>query len=100
MRKSIARALFRLVFKGEGNLEDAATTRLAVNADGPVHEFDKLLTDREPQSRPSVFFRGRSVGLHERLKNSCTGFWCNADPRIGDGEVHSDDVTGLSHDVR
>lgn len=91
--------LFRFGLKGDGKLKDAATARHTVHADEPAHEFNKLLTDRKPQSRPSVDFRGRSIRLHEGLKDPCTGILRDPDPRVGDGEAQMDDIIGSSRDV-
>ena len=91
--------LFRLGLKGDGKLKDTATARRTVDADGPSHEFNKLLTDREPQSGPSMNSCGRSIRLHERLEDPRTGFLRDADPRVGDGETHADEMSGSSRDA-
>ena len=91
--------LFRLGFEGDRKLKDAATARRTVHADGPAHEFNKLLADREPQSRPSVSSCVRSIRLHEGLEDPRTGFLRDADPRVGDGETHADEMSGSSRDA-
>src|ERR1051325_2646370 len=94
-----AGTLFRLGLKGDRKLKTAAPARHAVHTDKPAHAFNKLLTDCEPQSRPSMLSCGRSIGLHERLKNPCTGLRRDPNSRIGDGETHAEGLIGPSRDV-
>ena len=91
--------LFRLGFKGDRKLKDAAAAWHAVNTDGSAHEFNKLLADREPQSRPSVSSCVRSIRLHEGLEDPCAGFPCDADPCVGNGKTHADEMSGSSRDA-
>ena len=91
--------LFRLGLKGDCKLKDTATARRTVNADGPSHEFNKLLADCEPQPGPSMNSCGRSIRLYKGLENPRTVFLRDADPRVGDGETHANEMSGSSRDA-
>ena len=87
------------VFERNGKVKNTATAWFALNDEGSVHQFDKLLTDCEPQSRPSVFSCVRSICLDEGQEDPSTGLLRDADPRVEDGETHPDGMAVFSRNV-
>src|ERR1051325_1158823 len=53
----------------QGEVKTASAAWLALNPDLAAHRLYQLQGNREPQTRASIFPRGRSVGLREGFKN-------------------------------
>ena len=63
------RSLFLcLLLERYGKSKNGARTRLTLRSDVSTHQIHQLFTNGEPQTRPSIFPGGGTVGLDEWLE--------------------------------
>ena len=81
------RRLAGLALEAGGEPEGAALARMAVHVDGPPHEADQPLRDREAQSGAAVPTGGGAVGLDEGLEQARPQLRGDADAGVADLEA-------------
>ena len=84
---SAVAACVHLAVESRRKAECSADADFALYPHPSAHESYKLRTDREPQSRTSIFSSGRRVRLRKRLEDGRLLVFRNANPGIGYGKT-------------